>query len=207
MITLSYSTINMIYKASHNWLNKQMGLKPETRIEWDEGKKAHRIIQDHVSGKLIDERLKHITFTFPVVETVDFDERTKFVIPINTKYAVRGFADGLNKEEKRLLEIKSSSTPWSIGKFLESKQRKIYSLGFPYVSEAILITCLRHPDQWILTPPKVMKLAMTNKDRDEAMEWILGAINIIEKGEFNGGLENGKCLDPFCYYGRNCAFK
>ena len=212
-IQLSYSTINMLYQASHNWINKQCGLKPEERPEWNEGKIAHRIIQDHVSGKKKDDRLAHIEFSFPIVEEVDFDERCKFDMPLyftglKNSYSIIGFMDGINNAEHRLLEIKVSSVPWSLMKFQQLIQRKIYSMARPDLVETIGITGVRNPDNWKQDLPKVYKIPNTNKDRQEAKDWILGGIKIIESGDFKGGLdENGKCTDPRCYFGRNCQFK
>jgi hypothetical protein len=106
------------------------------------------------------------------------------------------------------LEIKVSNVPWSVIKFQQLFQRKIYALARPDFSETIGITAVRNPEQWKLDQPKVYKIPNTNKDRQEARDWILGGIKIIESGDFKGGLdENGKCTDPRCYYGVNCQFK
>lgn len=209
MISLSYSTINMLYQASHNWINKMCGLKPEERPEWAVGKKIHQIIQDHISGKKLHRSLKHIKYTFPVVEEVDFDSRCKFDFPLlNTNYNIIGFYDGLDLDNKRFLEIKSSDPLWSIRKFQDSLQRKVYALAKPELSEAILITCSKDTKRWQKTPPVVYKVPLTQKDREEALKWILGGVKILESGEFSGGLDKeGKCTDPWCYYGANCQFK
>jgi len=215
MIQLSYSTLNMIYQSSHNWLNKQMGIKPEERPEWEVGKKIHRIIQDHVSGKKLHLNLKHIKHTFPVVEEVDFDERCKFNFDCNfagkdikNKYNIIGFIDGLDPENKRFLEIKSSDPLWSVGKFQNTMQRKVYALAKPEFTEAVLITCTKKIENWDRVPAKIFKVPLTDQDRKEARDWILGGIRIIESGEFTGGLdENGKCTNPWCYFGKNCQFK
>jgi hypothetical protein len=203
----------MVYQASHNWLNKQMGLKPEDHDYYHKGKEAHRIIQDHVSGKKIDDRLLHVKFNFPIVEEVDFDERCKFTMPfyetgLKNDYSMIGFMDGINNAEKRILEIKISSVPWSVTKFQQLMQRKIYSLARTDLSETIGITGVMDPEQWKRDLVKVYKIPNTNKDRQEAKAWILGGIKIIESGDFKGGLnEDGKCTDPRCYYGVNCQFK
>ncbi len=212
-LQLSYSTINMVYEASHNWLNKQMGLKPEDHDYYHQGKEGHRIIQDHVSGKKPDERLTHIKFSFPIVEEVDFDARCKFEVPfeaegLKNEYSIIGFVDGKNLEEKRILEIKVSSVPWSVLKFQQSLQRKLYAMSLIDMVETIGITAVRNPDNWKLDQPKLYKIPNTDKDRQEARDWIIGGIKIIESGDFKGGLdENGKCTDPRCYYGVNCQFK
>ena len=208
MITLSYSTINMLYEASHNWINKQMGIKQEDKIWFTQGKEAHRIIQDHVSGRKKDPRLEHITFHFPIVEEEDFDERTKFIIKVNEEYQVRGYMDGFNLETKQMLEIKSSSTLWTAGKYATLMQRKVYALGRPDMVEGVLITCSRDPNKWAVEKPKTVIVQMTDADRAEAKEWIAKGIEIIEKGDFKGGLdEHGRCTNPRCLYGKNCLFK
>jgi len=216
VITLSYSTINMLYKASHNYLNKMMGLQPEEREEWKQGKEAHAIIQAHVSGKKIDDRLSHIKYIFPIVEEKDFDERCKFEIPIKfgvndkvvNSYKVIGYFDGLDIENHRFLEIKASDPVWSLIKFQNSIQRKLYAFANAQITEAVLITCSKYPDRWSQEPPKVFSVPLTPQDKSEAVKWLLGGIQIIESGKFDGGLdENGICRDKFCYFGNNCSFK
>lgn len=206
MIILSFSTINMLYTASHNWINKQMGLKPEDRPYFKRGRAAHRIIQDHVSGVRLDDRLAHINYKFPIVETVDFDPKCKIFVPVDKNYAVRGYVDGHDPVNRRFLEIKTGV--WSIGKYQNSFQRKIYSLGLPSYTESIMVTGEWDPNAWKMAPPKVYIVPSTPKDRQEAMDWIIGGINIIEKGDFSGGLDaGGVCTNPYCYYGVNCHFK
>ena len=207
----------MLYEASHNWLNKQMGLKPEDHEYYHAGKKAHRIIQDHVSGKKPDERLLHIQYTFPIVEEVDFDSRCKFnfnfhhglLDPLATKnkYNIIGFVDGLDPDNKTFLEIKSADPVWSLAKFQRAMQRKLYALAKPDFKEAILITCSKDPSRWTTEAPRVYSVPLTDQDRKEASDWILGGIKMIEAGQFDGGLENGRCNDPRCYFGVNCQFK
>jgi len=210
MIQLSYSTINNCLQPnnSHNWLNKVMGLKPEERAYWKEGREAHAIIQKHVSGEEEHPALAHITDRFPIVERVDFDPHCKFNFTIEDgKYNVIGFYDGLDPENKRFLEIKTSSKPWSVGKFKSSIQRKLYALAHPELTESILITCRKDPLLWELEKPKRFKVPITKQDREEATEWILDGIRLLESGDFTGGLEDGVCRNPWCYYGCNCQFK
>jgi hypothetical protein len=212
MILLSFSTLNMVYTASHNWLNKQMGIKPEERPEWREGKLAHDLIQKHVSGKQAHPYLTHIKLQFPIVEECDLDPRCRFEFPIDStgykyKYGMIGFFDGINEEENRMLEIKASFAPWSIGKFHKLMQRKVYALAKPLVTEMICVTGLRNPDLWKDTPPKVYRIPMTEADREEAIDWIYGGIQIIESGDYTGGLVDGRCENPYCYFGKNCQFK
>lgn len=211
MITLSFTSLSGLHEHPHYWLNKMMGAKMP---EWDfftKGKEGHRIIQDHVSGVKIDERLPGITYKFPLVETKDFDEKMNFRVKINDKYEVQGFFDGLNEEEHRSLEIKTG-TPWTIGKFQKSYQRKIYSLMRPDIQEQMLISANCTPDKWIEDKPRIFTVSPTQTDRDEAMEWILEGIKILESGAFYSDLVKSSdgewhCTDFRCLYGKNCQFK
>src|SRR5579862_4855327 len=105
MITLSYTTLYDLINEPHTWLCKQMNLKKFSNEYMAEGKEAHRIIQEHISGKNFDDRLKGIAVKFPVVEETDRDERTHFTVPVASGYNVHGYLDGLDPENKRLLEI------------------------------------------------------------------------------------------------------
>lgn len=210
MITLSYSTINNCLQPenSHNWLNKQMGIQVPDNIYFQGGKRLHRLAQDHLSGKVPDERLKHINYTFPIVEEVDFDERCRFVVKITEEVNIHGFVDADDPENKRFGELKFSGKMWSLGQFHRSIQRKIYALAHPTYTEAIGITALLDDSKWNIEKPKAYKLPLTQKDRDEALAWIMKAVTLWKSGNFKGGLnDEGKCTDPRCYYGANCQFK
>ena len=213
IITLSYSTINGCLQPhnSHNWLNKMYGLKSEDKAIYHEGKLAHDTIQGHVSGKRPHPDLVHIEYTFPIVEEVDFDRRCKFEFPVlhrDNNYNMIGFFDGLDKANGRYLEIKSSSSPWSLQKFQSLIQRKIYALSDPLLKEAICISATRDIEAWKMSPPKVFVVPVTEQDRKDAMKWILEGIKVLESGKYDGGLdENGKCVDRWCYFGVNCQFK
>ena len=212
MIRLSYTSLNNLHNG-HEWLNKQMGIPVPDYPFLTAGKDAHRIIQDHVSGKKKDKRLKHIEINFPIVEEVDFDERCKFVFKMDG-YEIMGFIDGLDKKNKRFLEIKTSSTPWSMSKFKNAMQRKLYSLALHDLGykEAYLITGSKDPEEWESNPPKLYSLEITEKDRSDASQWILQGINILESGKFTGGLDNeGFCEGCFWNMPRyqqlaNCNF-
>lgn len=211
MIKLSYSSISNLYNG-HEWLNKQLGVPVPDYPFLKEGKEAHRIIQDHVSGKIKNEFLKHIEINFPVVEEKDFDERCKFTIPIGDKYLVSGFIDGIDIKNNRFLEIKTSSKPWSMTQFRDAMQRKIYALSNPKFKEAYIITGSKNPEIWEKEPPKMYSIPLTKKDRDEALDWIRGGILILESGKFTGGLdESGHCTGCFWNMDRyqnlaNCHF-
>lgn len=182
--------------------------------EWDffkAGKAGHRIVQDHVSGRVPDQRLTSFTYRFPLVEEVDFDPRLNFRIDVAPGYQVQGFFDGLNEEEFRSLEIKTG-TIWSLGKFQTSFQRKIYSLLRPDIKEQLLFSACADPDKWCVERPKIYTICPTQADRDEALEYILGGIRILESGAFYSDLvqsEDGQyhCTDFRCLYGQSCLFK
>ena len=198
----------MLRTASHCWINKMMKIQPEQYDYFTAGKEGHRIIQDHVAGIKKDPRLAFLTEVFPIVERRDFDPDCKFKMEIRG-YDFIGFYDGKDPAYKRFLEIKLSSSPWTLGKFKDAIQRKIYALAEPTYTEAMLITGSLKPDEWIITKPKIMTVDLTKADRDEAMQWINEGIDIFENGDFNGGLdENGRCnLGRGCPWGDACHFK
>lgn len=224
MITLSFSTINNCLQPenSHNWLNKMMGYKPEDKWYYHAGKEAHDIVQRHVSGVEKHPHLKHIKEVFPIVETRDFDPACMFEFNFNKalekneltptdleqEYHVIGFYDGRDNLYTKFLEIKSSSNPWSLMKFQKSFQRKIYVLSNENIKNCYLITGQKEPEKWKKDPPKTYSVPATKKDKIDALAYIYDAVRVIQSGEFKGGLdENGKCTDPYCYFGCNCQFK
>jgi len=184
-----------------------MGIEVPDNEHFRNGKRLHRIIQDHVGGIKEHENLKHINYKFKYVERVDFDPKCRIWYKVNDKYGIHGYVDGFDPDTKKILEIKTGSTMWGIKKFIDSPQRKIYGLAKPSYEETVLITTV-NDSEWKNIPPKTMTVPITEKDKEEAIEWIMEGIEIIEKGEFTGGLdEDGKCRDRFCYYGVNCQFK
>lgn len=210
-VYLSYSSLNMLHNSPHQWANKMMGIEVPENEFLTRGKEGHRIIQDHVSGKKGHLALGHIKYNFPIVEEKDFDEKCKFVKYIKDgadTFIVQGFADGMNREENRLLEIKLSSAPWSAGKFKKAMQRKMYAWGFGFFEEAILITGSTRPEEWLASPLSVISCPMTKTDAQEAEDFIHEGIRILRAGDFTGDLdENGRCSDRYCLYGVNCFFK
>ena len=205
MIKLSFSSLDLLHNHPHCWLNKMLGIPQPSKPEWEEGKICHRIIQDHVARIKVDDRLKHILVTFPTVEVKDFDKNCYFEFPMEG-YLIRGYYDGLDIENGRFLEIKSG-TSWSFGKYQKSFQRKLYALSNPAFKKAFLILCARFPEEWKQNLPKTFKLPCTDQDREEAKQWILDGIKILEAGDFKTDLVDGKCVDRYCYWGDNCSFK
>ena len=188
MTKLSFSTLSELYNCRMSWLNKLMGLPKHEPVYLEEGRLAHRTIQDHVSGKKKDERFLRdgvdILPEFPVVEEVDFDPRLKFESKITWRdlpnYYLMGYMDGKNKESGRILEIKTSSNPWTPRRFEESMQWRFYALCNDWIKEVYLVTSTRD-----LKAPKVMSREITPADLDRARAWVDGAISIIESGNFN----------------------
>jgi hypothetical protein len=210
MVKLSFSTINSCLQPenSHAWINKMSGIEVPENVYMTEGKIAHSIIQKHVSNELKDTRLDNITMEFPLVERKDFDERLHFEFEFDSKkekYLIHGYYDGLDLENGRFLEIKTSGTPWSIKKFQESFQRKLYTLSNEKFVEGAMITCKRDPEEWKIIKPQLFTIPCTQHDRDQANIWILAGVRILESGNYTGGLIDGKC-DGHCLWGSNCSF-
>lgn len=214
MIKLSYSSLTNLHNG-HEWINKQMGIPVPDYDFLREGTEGHRLIQAHLSGKNPHKYLKDLKVNFPIVEEKDFDANCKFSFEMETtkdKYEITGFIDGLDPKNKRFLEIKLSSTNWSMAKFRDAIQRKIYALALPDYKEAYLVTGSKDPEKWKSDPPKLYGLDLTDQDRQDARAFIIEGIEILEKGDFTGGLdENGKCKGCFWNMDRykhlaNCHF-
>lgn len=207
MINLSFSTISMLYTSSHGWKNRMEKIKQPANPIFETGHRLHRIMQDYLCGDTHVETLSHITHRFPIVEKVDRDPETKFTIPINENYNVIGYLDGINYFNHTYLEIKTGEKMWPITRFIKSPQRKIYALAHPELTHGILVTAISDDSQWSTQPPKVYEVELTQKDRDEAMEWIMGGIKIVDEGKFDGGLgPDGKCIGYMCNWGKACKF-
>jgi hypothetical protein len=217
-IYLSYSSLNQLHNSSHEYLNKLLGAEVPEIIYLTEGKVGHRIIQAHVSGKKKDSRLSYLNITFPIVEERDFDDRLRFVKTLNlggVEYIFQGFADGLNPYLKQRLEIKLSSTPWSIGKFEKSYQRKLYVWFDKTYKDDYLITGPRDPNVWDKQKLELMHLSPTDKDVKDAEDWVMKGIALlkdiktaIKNREKSSGLsQDGKCINRWCLYSYNCQFK
>ena len=176
---LSYTTLTDVINEPHTWLCKQMGLAKLTTRQMGEGKAAHRIIQNHVAGIEYDERLKNLKCKFDIVERHDQDEATHFVVKVNDDYNIHGYLDGIDTITPSFLEIKTSSSPWSMGQFARLIQWRIYALSNLKYSVAWFITCTRD-----LKRVAVYKQAVTDADRVAALAWIQKGIDIIDSGDF-----------------------
>lgn len=215
----SYSTIKNCLQPdnSHNWLNKLWEIKHKASPAMKAGGENQRIIQMHVSGEKKDPRLSYLTETFPIVEKRQFDKDCKFTLQIGS-YEVIGYFDGKDPDRLRSLEIKLSGglngknpTPWSIGDFRDSMQRKIYTLAEPTYKTSVIITGSLNPDHWgnEMTRLKVREVENTEQDKKEAMKWLEAGIAVFESGDYTGGLdENGRCImGRMCPWGDDCHFK
>lgn len=205
----SFSTLNMLKTSSHGWINKMMKIKQEEKQYFIDGRNCHRIVQDHIGNIAKDPRIDYLTEHFPIVERKNFDPECKFTIEVKG-YKIIGYYDAKDPKNKRFGELKFSGQPWSLGKFKDSPQRKIYALAEPTYTEALLITGSLNPDDWKneMTRLKTRKIALTDQDRKEAVQWLEEALTIFENGDFNGGLnEEGRCIDRFCNWGANCSFR
>lgn len=197
MILLSYSTINELINEPHTWLCKQMGLSRITTFQMREGSEAHKVIQRHISNVQKDERLSAINLFFPTVETEDRDPKTHFIHKLNEEYSIHGYMDGKDEEKGIGLEIKTSSNPWGMTRFYNLMQWRIAALAQPWLKEMWFISCTRD-----LRNPVAFKLNVTDKHREEALDWIQKGINIIENAEFE---YTGTGKSRYCNY-IDCPF-
>lgn len=198
---LSYTTINTCLQPtnSHNWLNRQMGRNIPENPAFETGKRIHRIIQSDLS------KFKIVHPNNYLVERQDRDDLTYFEFPLEG-YTIIGYLDGYSETDKSILEIKSGTKFWSIMDFVKSPQIGIYALAHSNFTYAICITALSDELLWQIQPPKVYEVELTAKMRKDAKKYILDAISLFEKGDFTGGLTDGKCIG-WCNYGQNCFFK
>lgn len=206
MIRLSHSTLKMLYEHPHCWLNRQMKAVVPDNPYFKRGHRLQDLITAHLNGKKVREDLKHIHYSFPTLELVDFDPNCKISFPINDKYEMIGYLDGANYPDKISLEIKTSTKMWSLNDFNKAMQRRIYNIAFPF-TENVLITAIADENLWHIEPPKVFSIPVTEQDKQECWDWIHGGIKILEEGDFTKDLVDGKCVDRFCLYGVNCQFK
>lgn len=189
MITLSYSTISDIYACSQRWVNKQIGLEREDFPFFKNGREAHETIQRHILGTAIDTRLAMLSY--PSNGIVEAERR----YVVNAKYSIYGKIDILYPDE--LVEIKTRKTLWGVGEFSKLMQWKVYAL-MTGVKKVSFITATSD-----LGKIKVYRQDITEKDTQEALDWINGGIKILEDGRF-GKPEKPPCF--WCVYRKNCIY-
>lgn len=192
-IVLSYSTLSDLKKLRHTWLNKMMGLPKKPFKFLDEGKAVHNVLLPHMAGVKLDPRLTkrekdNTPFKLPkleLYEKIDFDPDVKRIFDVNDKYSFVVFTDGLNLTKKFRVEIKSSSSAWTLSKVRDLIQRKIQGIAFPETNSSYLVSSARNLDLpgWELSV-KVFPAKDTEKEKEEAWKWIMEGVKILEKGEF-----------------------
>lgn len=188
---ISYSTVAGLLRCKYSWICKQQDLPTEDFKWFGDGKKMHRRIQDHVSGREIDAKLiknglDPDKWYFPIVEEVDRDENCHFEFELDG-HTIHGYFDGLYPE-KRLLEIKTGN--YSPRDFLKSFQRKIYVTALN-VPESVLIHAKDANSRITTTIIKT-----TEKDKEDALKWLREGIKIIESGDFEPEEDRfcGRCI-------------
>ena len=197
MITLSYSTLSSLMLQPHTWLNRQMGLETVEHGYMTQGKENHKIIQAHLIGAKRDPRLERLNgLKFTTVETTEKDKKTLFTRALDKKYSIKTYMDGFNKTQ--FLEIKTGNPPMPFSKFVRSYQRKLNAFIAPQFKEAVLISATRD-----LKKITVYPCPLTEKDRQEALEWVKKGIHIIENiKQFRK--EEGRCQG--CGYESQCQY-
>lgn len=180
------------------------------------GHRIQKLITDHLQGIAPRKDLAHLeeklgSFDLFEEETAKYgDPRVKlqkvFEI-LGEQVKVTGYFDMKDTVGMRCGEIKAYGKMWSVGQFASSYQRKIYGLLEPEFKASVLITAVPNEAEWVSLPPKVYPITYTQKDREDALKWITKAVELIKKGDFTGGLVDGKCINRFCNYGENCHFK
>lgn len=178
MTSLSYSTMNALINEPHTYLCKMMDLKTRIMPAMEDGKKAHRVIQESVSGKTPNKLLENLP-KFSVVETIEKDPKTKVTFPISDKYFFNGYYDGANPETGDLLEIKTG-VRWSVGDFARLVQWKLYALGMPEYKNMWFFNSPRNPEEWNAGNTRIYNIEITEDHKKQARDFIDKAIYIIE---------------------------
>ena len=186
--------MDALIKHPHIWLSKLMGCKVEENEWMRQGKANHKIIADHILKKKIDERLKGIDLDFQEAEFKCFRD-----LDFTDKYALFAYIDMISWKSKSLLEIKTSTKPWSMSKFNDLNQWRLYAY----------MTNFKHC--WFLTSDHELKgikkfyIEATDNDYKIAEDMVKKSIDIIENQDLKQDLVNGKC-DGWCSFGKNCYF-
>ena len=202
MIQLSFSTINSCLQPSnsHCYINKMLGRK----IPENEAMKKGKELQDYIKAHQKD---------FPDLKGFqiggsEMDKEMKVSILLKKgKYQLIGYIDGKRGENSNLevLEIKTSTKFWPISQFYNSPQIGLYSI-MTGAKKIVAMTALSDLSLWPMQPPKMYEIDVTKKMREKAEKWLLDAIELYERGDFTGGLEDGVCKG-WCNYGNNCFYK
>jgi len=196
---LSCSKLNSFLECPRTYLNATMYLEKEDFPYFHTGREGHAIIQKHISRKELDERLteKLSKYHFPVVEEKDFDERLKFKLKFGDDEFI-GFLDARNDEQKVFSDIKISTTLWTMKKFLDLTQRKVYQLAYPDYS---FVGITAKPD---LSEVYTVDLPNRPKDAEYARNWILEGFKKVKEGAKTNYAENPNANCFRCVYRRSC---
>lgn len=189
---LSYTTLSNYEKNHHTYLNKIFGVKTIETDAMREGKRVHKLIQNHFLGIAKIPKLSTCPFDF---DKAEYHARK----PYSDDFLFHGFLDMVNFRMKSFLEIKTvTETLWTLGKFQNLMQWKYYSwvTNFPYVK---FIT-----SDFSLENIKYFTSEATQKDLEEAENWAMTQLEGIKSGKFKDDLIDGKCHG--CAYSTNCLF-
>lgn len=194
---LSVSTLNAFLDCNLTFKNKQMMLSKIDFPYFHTGREGHKIIQNHLAGYKKDPRLTTALKgqVFPVVEKMDFDANLKFTIPFGDDSFI-GYLDARNDQLKIYSDIKISTTLWTLKKFMDLMQRKVYQLAYPDYS-FVGISAL--PD---LSEVKVVKVDNRPQDAEKAREWITEGFKAIKESNFEANPE-ANCFR--CVFRDSCS--
>ena len=211
-IILSYSTLSDLKKLRHTWLNKMMGLPKKEFKYLQEGKDVHNVLLPHMAGVKLDPRITKrekadSRFKLPpleLYEKVDFDPDVKRYFDVDDKYSFIVFTDGLNLTEKYRVEVKSSSSAWTLGMVRKLVQRKIQGIAFPETDRSYLVSSARNLNLpgWEFSINSV-PAKDTEEEKEEAWKWIMEGVKILEKGDFEPDKDELEFIEsPYnkCWY-------
>lgn len=189
---LSYTTLSNYEKAHHTYLNKIFGVKTPETDAMREGKRVHKLIQDHFLG----------VHKLPQLDACPFDfDRAEYHArkPHDENFLFHGYVDMVNFKMKSFLEIKTvTKTVWTLGKFQNLMQWKYYA-WVTNLNNAYFITC-----DFELNNMKYFTSEATEKDLKDAENWAMTQLEGIKSGKLKDDLVDGKCQG--CNYGSSCLF-
>ena len=192
MIYLSYSTISDYYKAHHSYLNYIMGIKKPVSPQMEQGKKDHETIQAHCLGGN-NPALENVKLRFTQKEY-------EFRVPWDSKYGIHGFIDLWDKDTNSLAEIKTGSAVWSLRKFMDLMQWRLYAKATE-TKQCYGISCIAG-----VKNARVYPLPYTQKDAIMIDKWVTAAIEMIDAKKFTDDLIEEKWCTGNCGYRDNCRF-
>jgi len=193
---LSCSSLNNFIMCEKTWLNKQLCLSTVDFPYFRTGREGHEVVQRHISKKKLDDRLTENLkgFYFPIVEEKDFDERLKFDIKFGKDNFI-GFLDARNDGAKVFSDIKISTKLWTMKKFVDLMQRKVYQYAYPDYS---FVGITATPD---LKEAETKIIPCRPQDAEEARKWIVAGFKAIKNSDFK---PNPKANCQRCVYQNSC---